>query len=112
MAQPASNRTKGSEELLKRLGKGGDTLDETQIRELVRVADTEGIRILDWNIYGQPGIDRLRTSLQVEPRQLTALVDSVLKLDKLRVNWKIFPKGIPVIDHFQVDIENAGFERF
>lgn len=105
-------QAKGSEELLKRLDKAGATLDEKQIRELVRVAEGGGARILDWHIFGQPGIDRLRASLQVEPKQLASLVDSVLKVDKLRINWKIFPKGIPVIDHFQVEIENAGTERF
>lgn len=103
---------RGSEELLKRLDNGGATLDVKQIRELVRVTDSAGVRVLDWQIFGQPGIERLRASLQVEPKQLPDLVTSVLKLNELRVNWKIFPKGIPVIDHFQVDIENAGFERF
>ena len=83
-----------------------------QVRELVRVAEGNGSRILDWHIFGQPGIDRLRASLQVAPKDLASLVDSVLKVDKLRINWKIFPKGIPVIDHFQVEIENAGTERF
>lgn len=110
MAQTSEKR--GSEELLKRLDKGGATLDMKQIRELVRVTDSDGIRVLDWQIFGQPGIDRLRASLQVEPRQLPDLVTSVLKLNELRVNWKIFPKGIPVIDRFQVEIENAGFEQF
>ena len=106
------DQAKGSEELLKRLGNGGATLDEQQVRELVRVAEGNGSRILDWHIFGQPGIDRLRASLQVAPKDLASLVDSVLKVDKLRINWKIFPKGIPVIDHFQVEIENAGTERF
>lgn len=109
---PQTAQTKGSEELLKRLGNGGATLDERQVRELVKVAEGNGARILDWHIFGQPGIDRLRASLQVEPKELSTLVDSVLRLDKLRVNWKIFPKGIPVIDHFQVEIENAGIDRF
>lgn len=104
--------TRGSEELLKRLDKGGATLDVKQIRELVRVTDSDGIRILDWQIFGQPGIDRLRASLQVGPEQLPNLVTSVLKLNELRINWKIFPKGIPVIDHFHVEFENAGSGQF
>lgn len=97
---------RGSEELAKRLGRPAE-LSAKQLGALVATADAASARILNWEIYGKPGIDRLRASFTVGPDRLTTLVEKLIAT-KTRVNWEVFPEGVPpFIDQFRVDLKQG-----
>ena len=82
-------------------------LSAEQLKGLVASAESVSGRILNWEIYGKPGIDRLRASFSIAPDQLPAFVQSLVAT-KARFGWEIFPEGIPpLIDQFRVDIKRG-----
>ena len=96
---------RGSEELFKRLRQPVE-LDEKQLRSLVAAAEASSAKILDWTIFGKPGIDRLRASFEIAPDKLSSFIDSVIG-SKARFDWRVFPRGVPpFIDRYFVDIQN------
>jgi hypothetical protein len=97
---------RGSEVLAKRLGRPAE-LSAKQLGALVATAEAASARILNWEIYGKPGIDRLRASFAVGPDQLVTLVEKLVRT-KTRFNWEVFPEGVPpLIDQFRVDLKQG-----
>jgi hypothetical protein len=82
-------------------------LSAEQLKGLVASAERVSGRILNWEIYGKPGIDRLRASFSIAPDQLPSFVKELVAT-KARFGWEIFPEGIPpLIDQFRVDLKQG-----
>jgi hypothetical protein len=104
------NEKRGSEELYERLSRPVE-LNKEELFHLVRAAEATSARILDWTIYGKPGIDRLRASFEVSPERLPAFIEGVIG-SKARLRWEAFPEGVPpFIDNFRVVLDNMGGPR-
>ena len=98
---------RGSEELLKRLTQPAE-LNPEHLRSLVGTVEKISGRILNWEVYGKPGIDRLRASFAIGPDRLSALVDNLVQ-SKVRFGWEVFPEGVPpLIDQYRVVIKSGG----
>jgi len=108
--QETQEYARGSEELFKRLNKPYE-ISEDHLKHLVVAAEKSAAKILDWTVYGKPGIDRLRASFELAPEQLSSFIDGVVR-NQARFNWRVFPRGVPpVIDRYVFDIQtdNGGF---
>jgi hypothetical protein len=82
-------------------------LSAEQLKGLVASAESVSGRILNWEIYGKPGIDRLKASFSIAPDQLPSFVKELVAT-KARFGWEIFPEGIPpLIDQFRVDLKQG-----
>src|SRR5262245_50195741 len=107
MQETAGYAARGSEELFRRLNKPYE-LDESHLKHLVATAEKSSAKILDWTVFGKPGIDRLRASFELAPEQLTAFIDGVVQ-NKARFNWRVFPRGVPpIIDGYVLDLQTDG----
>ena len=60
-----------------------------------------------WWKYGQPAIDLVRASIEVNVSQLGPAVAQLMKLNgpEVQVTAACFPYGIPVPEIFRVDVE-------
>lgn len=107
MAVMEERPTRGSEELLKRLTQPTE-LNPEHLKSLVGSVEKVSGRILNWEVYGKPGIDRLRASFAIGPDRLSALVDNLVQ-SKVRYGWEVFPEGVPpLIDQYRVVIKTGG----
>jgi hypothetical protein len=71
----------------------------------------ESYKILRWWKYGQPQIDRIKATLDVESQAAGSLIQDILNSggnQKASVILDAFPYGLPRIDRVQV---NVTFER-
>lgn len=97
---------RGSTELRRRLDQPVE-LSAEQLKKLVASAESASGRILNWEIYGKPGIDRLKASFSIAPDQLPNFVKELVA-NKVRFGWEIFPEGVPpFIDQFRVDLKQG-----
>jgi|SRR5882672_515184 len=82
-------------------------LDRRNLAEIIRIIGTinqSGIRPMKVLPNGIPVVDGVRVDTNLNPGQLEVLVSLLRKLRRLDRVW-VFPKGIPVIDNFQVGFE-------
>ena len=94
---------RGSEELLERIGRPVQ-LDVDHLKHLVRAVEGVSGRILNWEVYGKPGIDRLKASFAVEPARLSSFVVSLIG-NQARLGFEAFPEGVPPFDlQYRVDV--------
>jgi len=97
---------RGSEELRRRFDQPVE-LSAEQLKHLVASAETAAGKILNWEIYGKPGIDRLRASFSIAPDKLTTFVEQLVA-NRARFGWEVFPEGVPpFIDQFRVDLKQG-----
>lgn len=107
MAVTEEKVTRGSEELLRRLTQPTE-LDPKHLQQLVGSVEKVSGRILNWEIYGKPGLEVLRASFAVGPDRLSTFVDSLVQ-SKTRFGWEVFPEGVPpLIDQYRVVVKNGG----
>jgi hypothetical protein len=79
-------------------------LSEDSLKHLVALTDLEGVDLIDWQTKGIPAPDGSWGVWRVHPD----FVAEVAKLlAELRQYHWWFPRGIPVIDHFEVHVSNA-----
>ena len=65
-------------------------------------------KIVDWHCKGQPGPDFISGSVDVAAGDVGRASDVLVKAGgKLRVNWEVFPNGIPFPDIYRIKF-NAG----
>jgi hypothetical protein len=84
-------------------------LSEENLKHLVALTDLEGVDLIDWQTKGIPAPDGSWGVWRVQPD----FVAEVAKLlAELRHYHWWFPRGIPVIDHFEVYVSNAPPGRF
>ncbi len=71
----------------------------------------ETYKVLRWWKYGQPAIDRIRTTLDVATVDSGGLIQEILNSaggNKANIILDAFPYGLPKLDRVQVDVT---FER-
>ena len=71
----------------------------------------ETYKVLRWWKYGQPAIDRIRTTLDVATAESGGLIQEILNSaggNKANIILDAFPYGLPKLDRVQVDVT---FER-
>jgi hypothetical protein len=97
-------KVRGSEKLLAQLF--GESLSEKQIRSAVDEARASGLRIVRWWWYGQPAIDQIVATLQVDRPSLGPTVERLAGMHSgaMQVNLDVFPFGIPAPDFFHVNV--------
>lgn len=79
------------------------------MEKLLAVGDADGIDLVDFFPIGIPAPDGSWGVWHVKRNNLSALLERLTKLEHIPV-FKVFPKGIPVPDMFEVVFE-AGFQR-
>jgi hypothetical protein len=82
---------------------------ERDIETLLAVGDAEGINLVDFFPTGIPAPDGSWGVWHVKRENLGALLDRLTRLEHVPV-FKVFPKGIPAADLFEVVFE-AGSQR-
>jgi len=106
MADTDEKPVRGSDELLRRLTEPTE-LNPEHLKSLVGTVEKVSGRILNWEIYGKPGIDRVRASFVVGPDRLSAVVDNLIQ-NRSRLGWEVFPEGIPpLIDQYRVVVKGG-----
>jgi hypothetical protein len=68
------------------------------LRGLIQAAEGNGFRLIDWERYGTPVIDRVVALAEGPASGVGAMLQHVLQVEKLRPNVHIFPRGIPAVD--------------
>lgn len=93
--------------------RGSDLLkrrySERDLKDLLEIAQIDGVRIADFFPIGIPAPDGGWGVLRVKPEVIGSLLEKLLTLEQIP-NIKVFPRGIPRPDIFDVHIE-AGSRR-
>ncbi len=95
----ARKKTRGSTKLL-----AGKRLSASDLQRLVTLTQARGVKVVDWNILGQPAPEAVRGTLQVGPARASKLLADLLRLRGLRARLEVFPLGIPVPHVYNVRI--------
>jgi hypothetical protein len=103
----AGNAERGSARL-------GMKINKADLDKLQKVgAGMSGVNLVDWGTVGQPGPDGGWGVWRVKPEALESLISQLVKGHRTIPGLRIFPRGIPVLDHFDVIAEigpqRAGF---
>ena len=104
-----SKEARGSEKLWDRIFEH-DQPTPAKLGEAVAAA-RESYRVLRWWKYGQPAIDRIRTTLDVATADSGKLIQDILHSaagNRANIVLEAFPYGLPQLDRVQV---NVTFER-
>ena len=104
-----SKEVRGSAKLWDRIFEH-DQPTHAKLGEAVAAA-RENYRVLRWWKYGQPAIDRIKTTLDVATADSGALIQDILNSaagNRANIILDAFPYGVPQIDRVQV---NVTFER-
>ena len=84
--------------------RGSCTLDQAELRRFTTALAHADFKIIDWHCKGQPGPDFIAGSVDVAPGDVGRAADVLVKVGgKLRVNFEIFPNGIPIPDIYRIN---------
>jgi hypothetical protein len=100
-----SKEARGSEKLWDRIFEH-DQPTHARLGEAVAAA-RENYKILRWWKYGQPAIDRVRTTLDVATADSGLLIQDILHsagANKAAIILEAFPYGVPQLERVQVDV--------
>lgn len=81
-------------------------LDQKSLFRVAEISEQHGF-LLDWQIFGQPAIDRLRATVELKPEKLGSFLDQLIKVDGVAVDFGVFPYGVPAIDRVLIHIQNG-----
>lgn len=82
---------------------------EAELELLIGVGERLGIKLTDLFPFGVPAFDGATGTWRVTPEQLPDLIRELTQLEKIP-NLKVFPKGLPATEAFDVVFE-AGSRR-
>ncbi len=102
---------RGSEQLLKSLWGRSGGFSEKGLTELINATRLKGVELVHWWIRGQPQPDILEGALFVKPGTIGSLIDSLIKLNRVRVKLDVFPLGTPAVDRIMVKFQNVSEMR-
>ena len=77
------------------------------IKEITSLASAYG-RVVDILCYGQPAPDIIAGTVQVSTGAAGALIQALVKYEKARFTYEIFPKGIPWPEFLDVKFKTPG----
>ncbi len=104
-----SKEARGSEKLWDRIFEHDDPT-QAKLGEAVAAA-RESYRVLRWWKFGQPAIDRIKTTLDVPTAESGQLIQDILRSaggNRANITLEAFPYGLPQLERVQVDVT---FER-
>jgi hypothetical protein len=101
-------KARGSSKVWARVFDSDAPTQEELTRSLA--AAGESYKVLRWWKYGQPAIDRIKATLDVQVRDAGTLVQDILSVNgkELQVSLDAFPYGIPDLEGIMI---NVIFER-
>lgn len=76
-----------------------------ELESVLALRDRRSVKLVDWTVFGQPGPDVFKGSFQVSPNAASSLISELLKLNEIRLQFRVFPLGIPFPDIFRIDFE-------
>jgi hypothetical protein len=81
-------------------------INKDALRHLITAAEAGGWKLVDWERFGTPAIDRVVAGIEGPSKAAGAMVDHLIGLSGARARIRdIFPKGIPVIDQVRIEVE-------
>ncbi|WP_432837810.1 hypothetical protein [Dactylosporangium sp. CA-092794] len=83
---------------------------ERDLEELITLGHQDGIDLVDFFPLGIPNPDGGWGVWRVRPEVLGGLIDRLIQLERVP-NFKVFPKGIPSLDAFDVVFEAGSGRR-
>ncbi len=99
-----AGKERGSDKLLARLF--GEAASEEQLGKAVAEARDAGYRITRWWWYGQPAIEQINATLQVEAEAAGATAASLVQSHSsaAQINFDVFPYGIPAVEGVEINV--------
>jgi len=88
---------------------GGAAISQGDLERLVALGQKQGIRLVNWHIYGQPVIDGVSGAFQMRPNQAGEVLAVLSKLRGLGLD--VFPLGIPVPKEMIVRFRSSNLQR-
>jgi len=82
---------------------------EEDLALLIAVGERIGVKLTDFFPFGVPAFDGASGTWRVTPEQLPGLIEGLTQL-KIVPNLKVFPKGLPSTEAYDVVFE-AGSRR-
>lgn len=94
---------RGSEKLTQLFS--GEKVSREDLAKAIAGIDARTIKRWWW--IGQPAIDRIRLTLQVDKPQAGKVLDGVLSIDssELQVGARVFPIGIPKPEFVNIEVD-------
>lgn len=80
-------------------------LTSADVRKVMNLARLEGVRLIDWTDHGTPRPELVSGTFHVSAGSVPRLVAEVLKFTAQRPRLRLFPRGIPFPDIFEVNVE-------
>jgi hypothetical protein len=77
------------------------------VKELTGIISSYG-KLIDWMCFGQPDPNAVFGTAQIRPEAAGALIQALVKFDKIRLNCEVFPRGIPWPDLVDVKFKTPG----
>jgi hypothetical protein len=103
-----ATKKSGSEKLLAG-ARGSCSLDQAELRRFVSALSAADLRVIDWHCKGQPVPDFITGSMDVASGDVGRAAEVLVKAgSKLRVNWEVFPNGIPIPDVYRIKFSAGG----
>jgi hypothetical protein len=86
-------------------------LEVEDLRRLEEISQSEGVQLLEWDVWGQPQGERFTGAFQVEPERVPGLVQELLALNYTRLRVELYPYGLGGLNHVVVRVESLGGYR-
>jgi hypothetical protein len=81
-------------------------LNRDALRRLITVAEAGDWKLVDWERFGTPALDRIVATIEGPAKGTGRLVDELFAVQDIRSRIRdIFPRGIPVIDRVRIAVE-------
>ena len=71
------------------------TIPPRDLAAIIDLTRRRGVRLVDWNIVGQPSPEAIDARIEVSPAGAPKLIQELLRYKHLRPHIEIFPVGIP-----------------
>ncbi len=95
---------RGSEQLAADTLETPSQLSKEDLRKLVAITRSNGVKVTGWWIRGQPGIDVLNGVIQVTPQRVGDVVKELITVGGSRLRYDVFPLGIINPDVIQITL--------
>ena len=88
---------------------GSATISQGDLERLVALGQKQGIKLVNWHIYGQPVLDGVSGAFQVRPSQAGEVLAVLAKFRGLGLD--VFPLGTPVPKEMIVRFRSSNLRR-
>lgn len=103
----AAAEERGSDKLATGASCGSAPIDVAELEKLLGTIRQHGA-LIDYFPIGIPYPGDIVGSIQVRPELVGTLIQELVRFDKLRLRYDIFPYGIPDLDWLRIDFATPG----